>query len=52
MHEENIIVDKSKAFALRIINLYKHLTAYYNIFALANQILKAEQVSAQMSKRQ
>lgn len=41
MHEENIIVDKSKAFALRIINLYKHLTANYHIFALANQVLKS-----------
>lgn len=26
MKEENLIVDKSKAFALRIIRLYKYLT--------------------------
>ena len=41
MYEENIIVGKSKAFALRIINLYKHLTANYHIFTLANQVLKS-----------
>ncbi len=41
MHNENIIVDKSKAFALRIIKLYKHLSNNHHIFALANQILKS-----------
>lgn len=25
MKQENVIVDKSKAFALRIVNLYKYL---------------------------
>ncbi len=41
MQNENIIVDKSKAFALRIINLYKHLNTSHQIYPLSNQILKS-----------
>lgn len=41
MKNENIVVDKSKAFALRIIKLYKHLNDNYRISPIANQILKS-----------
>ena len=39
--ENNIIVDKSKAFALRIIKLSKYLTNDKNEFVLSRQILKS-----------
>ena len=38
---ENIIVEKSKAFALRIIKLYKHLDINYRIGVISTQILKS-----------
>ncbi len=38
---ENIIVEKSKAFALRIIKLYKHLDTNYRIGVISTQILKS-----------
>ena len=38
---ENIIVEKSKAFALRIIKLYKHLDTKYRIGVISTQILKS-----------
>ncbi|MBQ1999869.1 MAG: four helix bundle protein [Spirochaetales bacterium] len=39
--ENNIIVDKSKAFALRIIKLSRYLTDDKKEFVLSNQILKS-----------
>ena len=41
MKEHNLILDKSKAFALRIINLYKYLIENGQVYALANQILRS-----------
>ena len=41
MSGNNVIVEKSKAFALRIIKLYKYLTEKYKISPIANQILKS-----------
>ena len=38
---ENIIVEKSKAFALRIIKLYKYLDSNHRIGVIATQILKS-----------
>lgn len=38
---ENVIVEKSKAFALRIIKLYKHLDANHRIGIIQTQILKS-----------
>ena len=38
---ENIIVEKSKAFALRIIKLYKYLDANHRIGIISTQILKS-----------
>ena len=38
---ENVIVEKSKSFALRIIKLYKHLDANYRIGTIATQLLKS-----------
>ncbi len=39
--KNNIIVVKSKAFALRIIKLYKYLTENFKISPVANQVLKS-----------
>ena len=39
--KDNIIVDKSKAFALRIIRLYKYLCAEKQEFVLSKQILRS-----------
>ncbi len=39
--KNNVIVNKSKLFALRIIKLYKYLTDNYHISPIANQILKS-----------
>ncbi len=41
MKENNVIVDKSKAFAIRIIKLYKYLGEEKKEFVLAKQILKS-----------
>lgn len=38
--KENVIQDKSFLFAVRIINLYKHLTAVKKEFVLSRQILR------------
>ena len=39
--KENVIVDKSKAFALRIIKLYKYLCDDKKEFVLSKQILRS-----------
>ena len=39
--KDNIIVDKSKHFALRIIKLYKYLITNNRVFPIADQILKS-----------
>ncbi|MBR4973429.1 MAG: four helix bundle protein [Clostridia bacterium] len=41
MKTENVIVEKSKAFALRIIKLYKYLVNDQKEFVLSKQILKS-----------
>ena len=40
MKTENVIVDKSKAFALRIIRLYRYLHDERHEFTLSRQILR------------
>ena len=37
MKKDNVIVDKSKAFALRIINLYKYLCEEKHEYILSKQ---------------
>ena len=41
MESGNIIVDKSKAFALRIIKLYKYLSEEKKEFILSKQVLRS-----------
>ncbi len=41
MKSENVIVDKSKAFALRIIKLYKYLLSEKKEYVLSKQILRS-----------
>ena len=41
MAENNIIVEKSKAFAIRIINLYKYLKAEKSEYVLSKQLLRS-----------
>jgi four helix bundle protein len=41
MKEENKIVNTSKAFALRIIGLYKYLTSEKKEYVLSKQILRS-----------
>ena len=41
MKAENVIVDKSKAFALRIIKLYKYLLSEKKEYVLSKQILRS-----------
>ena len=41
MKTENTIVDKSKAFAVRIINLYKYLCDEKKEFVLSKQLLRS-----------
>ena len=38
--EENIIENKSFEFAVRTVNLYKHLTAKKKEFVISNQLLR------------
>ena len=37
----NVIVDKSKGFAVRIVNLYKYLIAEKKEFVLSKQLLRS-----------
>lgn len=41
---DNVIETKSFNFAVRIVNLYKHLVYDKKEFVLSKQLLKAEQV--------
>ena len=41
MKEPNIIMDKSKAFAIRVIKLYKYLCDNRNEYVLSKQILRS-----------
>jgi four helix bundle protein len=41
MKSKNIIQEKSFAFAIRIVNLYKHLTLMKNEFVLSKQLLRS-----------
>lgn len=41
MEKENIIADKSKAFAIRIIRLYQFLTTEKKEFVLSKQLLRS-----------
>ena len=41
MKEENIILDKSKNFAIRVINLYKYLVDDKKEFVLSKQLLRS-----------
>ncbi len=41
MKENNLVLDKSKKFAIRIINLYKYLSVEKKEFVLSKQILKS-----------
>ena len=41
MKEDNLIVDKSKAFALRIIRLYTYLKTEKKEFVLSKQVLRS-----------
>lgn len=40
MKKDNVVKDKSKAFAIRIVNLYKHLCDVKKEFVLSKQILR------------
>ena len=41
MKTNNVIVDKSFAFAVRIVNLYKHLTETKHEYVISKQILRS-----------
>lgn len=41
MKKDNLIVDKSKSFALRIIKLYKYLCSEKNEYVLSKQLLRS-----------
>ena len=39
--KENVLLDKSKAFALRIIKMYKYLTEEKKEYILSKQVLRS-----------
>ena len=41
MKEDNLVADKSKAFAIRVIRLYQHLNTEKKEFVLSKQILRS-----------
>ena len=41
MKEQNVVKDKSFEFAIRIINLYKHLTDSKQEFVISKQLLRS-----------
>ncbi len=44
MKDDNVVFEKSRRFALRIVNLYKYLSKDKNEYVLSKQICGAEQV--------
>jgi hypothetical protein len=38
---ENVVLDKSFGFAVRIVNLYKHLTTVKKEYVLSKQVLRS-----------
>ena len=50
---ENIIENKSFDFAVRVVNMYKHLTVNKNEYILSNQLLKSgTSIGANVSEAQ
>ena len=50
---DNVIVDKSKFFAIRIVRAYKYLTAEKNEYVLSKQLLRSgTSVGANVSEAQ
>ena len=41
MKDENVVKEKSFEFSVRIVNLYKHLTANKQEYVLSKQLLRA-----------
>ena len=41
MKDNNLVVQKSKAFAIRIIHLYQHLTTEKKEFILSKQVIRS-----------
>ncbi|MGN1411809.1 MAG: four helix bundle protein [Oscillospiraceae bacterium] len=41
MKQNNIIADKSKIFAIRVVNLYKYLCAEKKEYVLSKQVLRS-----------
>ena len=41
MKKENVIVDKSMEFAVRIVNLYKYLTKRHAEYVISKQLLRS-----------
>lgn len=41
MYNNNIVLEKSKRFAIRIVNLYKYLTSEKKEFVLSKQVLRS-----------
>ena len=41
MKDENVIIEKSFAFAIRIVNLYKYLTTEKKEYVISKQILRS-----------
>ena len=51
MKKDNVILDKSFDFAVRIVNLYKHLTAEKKEFVLSKQLVRSgTSIGANVSK--
>ena len=41
MKTDNVVVDKSKAFAVRIVKMYQHLSRENNEYVLSKQVLRS-----------
>lgn len=41
MKKDNVILDKSFDFAVRIVNLYKHLTSEKKEYVLSKQLVRS-----------
>ena len=51
MAKENIIIDKTFEFSLRIIELYKYLTIEKKEYILSKQLLQSEQMFKKRQQR-
>ncbi len=49
--EENVILDRSLKFAVRIVKLHRYLNSKFKIYSLSDQLLELKRLSGLLKSR-